>query len=911
MATTLNPADCNSKLILSNGNLTMKGAPSTSADMAARSTTSKTTGKWQYNVTINSFAGAERGALGFANSTFNVTNFTPPGSDSTSVADVWNGKIVRDDATSIDLSLPSGVWSFSNWAANDVINLIVDVDNKKFFVGRNGTFYPNGSGSTQDPATPSTGLAYTHTGAIFACLSVTNDSQLTLNFSPTTLYGGAKAWDASTYSLNPTVVAYAVSAPVVRLASARKIVATQQSYALGLESVTFSSVVSHPFPVTVVNYAITTFTTKLAVGRKLNESFKHYHVSDGWFNWNPGFNSNTDYTLGGGATITADIYVGQTITATAATWTGSPTAINWAWFQDGVTAIPGTNSLTYTAQQSDVGHYLAIQESATNASGTTAQMSNLIGPVKAVQGTTQVVTIPNLIVQSYPSASNPPTIPITLDAYTIVGDTIKLQWSQDSTFATFSQGTHTLTQTDATNGSASGFGIPTLATNAPWYFRSRIENATGTGAWANIVSWNDAIAPVITISPNTYNISELVQLAIPITANKPYCTFSLTANSTTGLDRNQFDIANNVLTWANNGVADFSKPNDFGRDNTYQPMLLATDTAGNQSTFVLTINVAAIDKNPDQFTLGNVSGAALNTPCQSNNVQITGITPGFNIPVSITNGAAWQKNSAGGFSTAPLTVQNNDFVQLQLNSSTLYSTTVSSSMTIGTTTAAFNITTMPDPNRASYTPSTNQPAAINKAFSSSSCTFTAIDFQVGFPVIYVLDPQNGRTIVSVVVKGAGAGGTDISLIQDITGTIKDGVWTGSTISTAGNYDVVVTHSATNDWFGIMPGTISNSSSQHPTATCQNAFASASSWTATSAMTIGSTGVGIAFLRYSGSGTVSAANPATLIVNNGLNGVFNFTGNHGFISRVITSATWTPTFTTNSGNFGHILGGVWS
>jgi len=89
-------------------------------------------------------------------------------------------------------------------------------------------------------------------------------------------------------------------------------------------------------------------------------------------------------------TISGLAQQGQTLTVTPGAWTNPPlTAINNQWEQcspigGGCTAIPGQIGATYTLSPGDVGHTIAVAETASNAGG--------LGPAAAFSPGTAVVT---------------------------------------------------------------------------------------------------------------------------------------------------------------------------------------------------------------------------------------------------------------------------------------------------------------------------------------------------------------------------------------------------------------------------------------------------------------------------------------------------------------------------------------
>lgn len=82
-------------------------------------------------------------------------------------------------------------------------------------------------------------------------------------------------------------------------------------------------------------------------------------------------------------TITGIAQVGEVLTATPGTWTGSPTpTFSYQWLRDGA-IIAGATGTTYTLQAADETEEITVREVATNSKGTVAVVSAGVGPVTA------------------------------------------------------------------------------------------------------------------------------------------------------------------------------------------------------------------------------------------------------------------------------------------------------------------------------------------------------------------------------------------------------------------------------------------------------------------------------------------------------------------------------------------------
>ena len=108
----------------------------------------------------------------------------------------------------------------------------------------------------------------------------------------------------------------------------------------------------------------------------------------------------------------------------------------------------------------------------------------------------------------------------------------------------------------------------------------------------------------------------------------------------------------------------------------------------------VTLNVLAPDNIPDIFTFDSIFDADLNTQYISNEVTITGIQ--VDVSGSASNGAFMSVNG-GAFTQNVVTISNGDTVRLRMTSPGTYTTTLTSTVTIGLTSAQWNITTVQEP----------------------------------------------------------------------------------------------------------------------------------------------------------------------------------------------------------------------
>ncbi len=130
-----------------------------------------------------------------------------------------------------------------------------------------------------------------------------------------------------------------------------------------------------------------------------------------------------------------------------------------------------------------------------------------------------------------------------------------------------------------------------------------------------------------------------------------------------------------------------------------------------------------IDHTPDAVNFNAVNDAPQNTPVSSNSVTITGISD--NTPISITNGE-YQINS-NGFTSQSGVINNNQTLTVRLTSSAQFQAQTQATLTIGTATVVFSITTLAqdvEPDPIAFEHLTDQPR--NSAVQSQSHVITGI-----------------------------------------------------------------------------------------------------------------------------------------------------------------------------------------
>jgi surface protein len=138
--------------------------------------------------------------------------------------------------------------------------------------------------------------------------------------------------------------------------------------------------------------------------------------------------------------VTGTTKVGQTLSCTEGTWTGTPTITFAYQWKRGSTNISGATSATYVLASADFTENITCEVTATNSAGTATQASNTVGP-------------------------------ITDDGYRIVVKTDNTGSSSSTQFTIPASGTYTIDWGDATIESKTGSATHTYATAGTYTIR--------------------------------------------------------------------------------------------------------------------------------------------------------------------------------------------------------------------------------------------------------------------------------------------------------------------------------------------------------------------------------------------------------------------------------------------------------
>lgn len=192
-------------------------------------------------------------------------------------------------------------------------------------------------------------------------------------------------------------------------------------------------------------------------------------------------------------------------------------------------------------------------------------------------------------------------------------------------------------------------------------------------------------------------------------------------------------------------------------------------------SFVVTLG--GEQPTPDSFTFNTQTNVELSTFVESNTIYISGLGEGVDANVSVSN--CKYSINGGAFASTPTTIKNGDSLKLEIESSGSYSTSVVGSITVGTYSTTFTVTTKSPPVPTTTVDLTTMTAQINATgtgdityeietqaqygvatvSNTGLIEYTAGETFVGRDsfVIKVTDDV-GSTYIRVSVTGRGSGG---------------------------------------------------------------------------------------------------------------------------------------------------------
>jgi hypothetical protein len=199
-------------------------------------------------------------------------------------------------------------------------------------------------------------------------------------------------------------------------------------------------------------------------------------------------------------------------------------------------------------------------------------------------------------------------------------------------------------------------------------------------------------------TPNQFTFTDVTEAALNQTITSAPITISgINTSVTASISGNsaEFNINGNVFNslnkTVNNGDVIRIRMNSSSSYNSTVNTTLSVSTVSD----IWSITTIANDITPDQFTFADITQANPSEERFSSLINITGIsTP---VTASISGNSAQFNVNEGAYSTANKTVNNGDTIQVKMNASSSYNTTVSTTLSVSTVSDVWSITTRTDP----------------------------------------------------------------------------------------------------------------------------------------------------------------------------------------------------------------------
>ncbi|KQC10271.1 MAG: hypothetical protein APR62_12305 [Smithella sp. SDB] len=187
--------------------------------------------------------------------------------------------------------------------------------------------------------------------------------------------------------------------------------------------------------------------------------------------------------------------------------------------------------------------------------------------------------------------------------------------------------------------------------------------------------------------------------------------------------------------------------------------------------------------DPDQFTFIDQTDVPLNTVITSNEITVSGLSAAAIIYIS---GGTYSING-GTYTSAAGTVNNGDTVTVRLTSSGSYSTTISATLTIGSISDAFSVTTEaapPDTTPDQFTFTDQTGVALSAVITSNTITVSGINAAAPISITGGMYSINGGTYTS----GSGTVNNGNTVTVQLTSSGSYSTTTNATLTIGGVSD---------------------------------------------------------------------------------------------------------------------------
>jgi len=279
----------------------------------------------------------------------------------------------------------------------------------------------------------------------------------------------------------------------------------------------------------------------------------------------------------------------------------------------------------------------------------------------------------------------------------------------------------TITYAQTTTNSSSGASFTTTTTYSQPRGSTRYYWAQQGGLTSGSTSYT---SPALDQSPTAFSFNDITGASLSTT----YTSNTITV---AGLDYgDSATVSVSGGTYSKNGGGYTSSNGTAVNGDTFSVRQTSSGSFSTTTNCTLTIGTEndtysvttlAADTTPDAYDFTNQTGLELSTLTYSNTVTITGLNTGASVSIS---GNSAQFSINGGAYTTSGTIYNNQTLRLRMNSSSSYSTAVSTTVNVGGVTDGWSITTRAQvlastPNAPTVTQTNNPSGSVNVDVTSS------------------------------------------------------------------------------------------------------------------------------------------------------------------------------------------------
>ena len=402
---------------------------------------------------------------------------------------------------------------------------------------------------------------------------------------------------------------------------------------------------------------------------------------------------------------------------------------------------------------------------------------------------------------------NTPSLPNVSNAYNTANHSVDITSMPTTVYYEVRTGSYIGTQRGASTtgggGSSKSINVTQINTGGDtvtYYVRGyRLATAGGDEHWDNLGTYTVTEAGNTAASAFTFNPNSPVGLGLSQISN-----LITIAGLSTGTSAN-FSITGG--TYSKNGSAYIYTTGTAVNGDTFRVKHTSSSSYSTSVTTTLTVGgtsgsfvstTVAPTLAPNTFTFTDQSPVDRGLPQTSNLITVAGLSSGYSTSVSVSGGT-YSKNGGAYTSATDNTVVNDDTFRVRHTSSSVVSTAVNTTLTIGGVSDIYTTTTT-----SSYCPTTNTTHTITGITTTSSGTLSqsnivssnnALICSLTTPYVWLSSPFPGSAVTrsNITSVSVTSGGGNVSLNRTNNSTAHTITYTPPAITTEGTAVIQVQH----------------------------------------------------------------------------------------------------------------------